>query len=219
VRAPVREEVLVPGPAQLQALLDLPQQPVRGGVVVAHPHPLYGGTMVQPVVFHLARACVRAGWAALRFNFRGVEASEGSYHGTEERFDVIAAADLLEQRIGSEVPLVLAGYSFGSVMAALAVAEGRHADALVLVAFVVTWEEFSPHWVDPLRDFAGPVLAVCGGRDELAPPHAVRAFLDDLGVRYELAVVPEADHFFAGRHQQVAEPVVRFLTEQVTAPH
>jgi alpha/beta superfamily hydrolase len=197
----------------LEGLLEAPEDrdPI-GGIVVAHPHPLYGGTMLQPVVHHTARACRRRGFTSLRFNFRGVGASEGSYAGWDERKDVRAALRFLRERMGP-VPIVLAGYSFGSLMSALAVIEGERPAGLALIAFVTRWDEFQPNFFARLGEYTGPVLAICGEQDEIAPAENVENFLTRMGVRPEMRVVEGVDHFFLGHQEEVGEAVATFALD------
>lgn len=207
-----RLEVTIPGPYELEGLLEWPEGgEVLGGVVVAHPHPLYGGTMRQPVVHHVARACRRRGLATLRFNFRGIGASAGGYTGLEEFRDVRAAAAYLRGRLPTGSPISLAGYSFGAWMAALAAIDGEPAAALGLVAFPVEWDEFSPSFFERLGGFPGPVIAVCGEFDTIAPPGGVEGFLTGVGVRPEMVVVGGVDHLFVGQGEQVGEAAAEFL--------
>ena len=102
----------------MQAVLDTVEHQSQGLAVVAHPHPLFGGTMDNKVVQTLARACAAAGWDCLRFNFRGVGASEGVYdEGRGETEDVLA----LVAQLAADRPLVLAGFSFGAFVTCQAV--------------------------------------------------------------------------------------------------
>ncbi len=213
-RAALRREVTIPGDAALEGLLELPEDgPPLGGVVVAHPHPLHGSTMQQPVVHYVAKACRQKGLATLRFNVRGVGASEGAYSGREEFRDVRAAAAFLRAQLPPGLPVLLAGYSFGAVMASLAVIEGEPAAGLALVAFPLSWDEFVSHWFERFGEYAGPVIAVCGEYDPIAPPAAVEAFLRGVGLDPTMVVVPGADHFFGGERDSLSEPVARFLSD------
>jgi alpha/beta superfamily hydrolase len=219
----LKGEVLFQGDHQLQGLLELPESNatrddvVRGGVVVAHPHPLYGGTMANPVVYHVARACRARGLATLRFNFRGVGGSGGHYGGGIEHRDVRAAAAFLRGRLPEGVPLALAGYSFGAWMSVLAVKDGEAADALALVAFPVVWEEMRPEMFQGLRAFKEPVLAVSGSRDEIAPPAEVEVFLRGLGLEPRMRVMNGEDHFFMDGHDSLGEEVSGFLARAMGA--
>jgi uncharacterized protein len=190
---------------------------------VAHPHPLHGATMAQPVVYRTAQACRARGMATLRFNFRGVGESGGTYSGFDEYRDVEAAARFLRGRLDAldgeprtiprDRPLALAGYSFGSIMAAMAVAGQVPVRALALIAFVVSWEDMLPDVLQRLATFSGPVLAVCGEGDEIAPPETVERVLRELKLDFSLSIVEGADHFFGGLHREVGERVAAFLDE------
>jgi len=107
--------IMIPaGTVQLEAQLGQPKSSPRGAVVLCHPHPVYGGTMDNRVVYRAAKAAAGAGFAALRFNFRGVGQSTGAFdQGIGEKEDVAAAIDWLEARYQG-FPLVLIGYSFGA---------------------------------------------------------------------------------------------------------
>ena len=194
-----------------------------GGVVVAHPHPLHGGTMAQPVVYRVAQSCRQRGLATLRFNFRGVGASKGRFSGTEEYRDVEAAAAFLSDRLvapyaGSAPhppawPLALAGYSFGSAMAARAAAGIGAVRALALVGFVVNWDELPGDTLQRLAAFRGPVLAVCAENDDLGYPEEVEKVMRDLGLDFRISVIEGAGHFLEGIQRDVGERVAAFLSE------
>ena len=119
MNAATQSLVLAGAAGPIEALLDLPASPPRGTAVIAHPHPLFGGTMHNKVVQTLARAFVQSGWRVLRFNFRGVGASAGAYdEGRGEAQDMLA---LVQQQVAQE-PLALAGFSFGAFVASQALA-------------------------------------------------------------------------------------------------
>jgi uncharacterized protein len=229
-----RGHVFFSGDDRLEGILEWPDEaaaagpgagpPPAGGIVVAHPHPLMGGTMAQPVVYRVAQACRERGFASLRFNFRGVGQSRGRYSGTEEHRDVEAALAFLrgriasaagdEQHAGRPVPLGLAGYSFGSMMAALAAGAGAvPVQALALIALVVRWEEWPPGILDGLSKFEGPVLAVCGEADDLALPDSVERTLEGLKVDHRLAVIAGAGHLFEQKQREVGEKTAAFFAE------
>jgi len=209
---------------------------VAGGVVVAHPYPPHGATMAVPVVYRIARACREKGFASLRFNFRSVEGSQGTFSGTEEYRDVEAAVGFLAKQIAEEgsersgdpaptpsgpvprapspaLPLGLAGYSFGSIQSARAVAALPAVRALALVGFVVQWEQLPADTLERLAGFGGPVLAVCAENDDIGPPEAVERALEGIGLDLTLSVVKDAGHFLEGRHREVGERVAAFFAE------
>lgn len=241
--------VLFPGDDRLEGILEWPGSGVRpgpgepepgepepagsavgvssadllGGVVVAHPHSLHGGSMAQPVVYRVAQSCRRRGLATLRFNFRGVGASGGRFSGTDEYRDVGAAAAFLSDKLGAleegaapyppTRPLALAGYSFGSVMAARAAAGIGAVRALALVGFVVNWGELPVDTFERLAAFRGSVLAVCAENDDLGYPDDVEKVLRDLDLDFRISVVEGAGHFLEGRQRDVGERVAGFLSE------
>jgi uncharacterized protein len=208
----VKGEVIFEGDHRLQGVLELPDagEP-RAGVVVSHPHPLYGGTLAQPVVYHVARACRALGFATLRFNFRGVGGSGGRYGDGLEHRDVRAAAAFLRGHLPQGVPLALAGYSFGAWMSALAVIDGEPAAALVFVAFPLKWGEMTPEMFAGLGAYKEPVLALCGSQDDIAPPAEVEAFLRGLRLDPTMKVMQGEDHFFMDSHDTLGEDVAGFL--------
>jgi alpha/beta superfamily hydrolase len=160
--------------------------------------------MGNSVVIAVCAALVESGIAGLRFNFRGVGQSEGRYSGVEEHRDVEAAAAFLRGRLAADAgmtepggrrpSLALAGYSFGSVMVARAAAGPIPVQALALIAPVVTWAELPPDTLERLSQFRGPVLAVCGELDDLAPPGEVERALKALKIDHRVAVVDGAGH-------------------------
>jgi len=205
----------------LEGVLEEPQSSNEtasaGGLVFAHPHPLYGGTLRQPLVHHVANAAREAGFSTLRFNFRGVGRSAGEFDGRAERDDIRAAAQFMRRRLQPSRPLVLGGFSFGSIMTAAAVIAGEPADALVLVALVIRSEEFSEEELVGLSRFRGPVLAVCAEEDTLASPEVVGPFLQSLDLDLTLEVLPGADHMFNERQREVGAVVKGFLERRFVA--
>ena len=178
---------------------------VRAAVVLAHPHPLYGGNMRSIVIGALFEGLPEAGVAALRFNFRGVGGSEGTHdEGRGERLDVVAALDALVEVVGGrELPLVLGGWSFGADTS-LAVDDERHAG----------WFAVAP----PLRhtdDVAAasdprPKLLAVPERDQFRSPESAREVVASW-MNAEVQVVPGADHFLVGRTDRAVELAVEFI--------
>ena len=203
----IRREVLeIVGPAgALEALLDLPDDDSPNAVgLVCHPHPLHGGTMDNKVVYTLARSLSGLGIATLRFNFRGVGASEGSYDdGRGETNDALAAADVLRAR-WADADLVVAGFSFGAAVA-VRIALALEPVALVTVAPPV---ERLPT-ADALPRC--PWLVIHSSDDALIGIDAVIAWLNAQPPGPELAIVDGADHFFHGKLGEVRTAVEAFI--------
>jgi len=187
--------------------LAIPDGPVRAAVSVAHPHPLYGGDRHSPVVDALFRALPAAGFAALRFDFRGVGASEGTHDkGDGERLDVAAALDLLDTMVPG-VPLVAAGYSFGA-MVTLNVTDVR------VVGWLGVAAPLGPNFGRPLAagDHRPKRLLVPEHDQFCAPPAAMAATADWTATT--TATVPMADHFLMGALGVVADEAVAFVSAQ-----
>ncbi|HEY6146216.1 MAG TPA: alpha/beta fold hydrolase [Thermoanaerobaculia bacterium] len=195
--------VAFPGPAgRLEGLWKEPVPPARGSAVFAHPHPSFGGTLHSKVVYRAARALAAAGFGALRFNFRGVGASDGTFdEGRGETDDVRAAFDEAVRRGG--LPLVAGGFSFGAAAALRASAGDPRITAFVGVGLPVATDS-----AFDVRVPEAPALFVVGERDTYGPPDELRAFL---GGRANIVVVAGADHFFAGHLGELEAAVAEFL--------
>jgi hypothetical protein len=161
----------------------------RQGVVVTHPHPLYGGDMDNPVVLAVCRAFRRKGFSTLRFNFRGVGGSGGHHdRGVGECDDVRAAGAFLSEQDVTEIDL--AGYSFGAWVNAAAGAGFRR---LVMVSPPLAFIDFKP-----LAPLANLHLIVTGSRDEIAPPGLIEAARHTWNTAALFEVIAGADHFYSG---------------------
>lgn len=189
----------------LEALLELPDDAEPAGTaVICHPHPLYGGTLHNKVVHTLARAFNLAGMAALRFNFRGVGASEGEHdQGRGEVDDVRVACEVMRRRWPAG-PLWLAGFSFGAAMALRAIQQ-CHPFGLVTVAPPVTGlEKLAPgsevYW-----------LLVQGEADEVIDAQAVLAWAQSRQQPPQIRRMPGVGHFFHGQLPALREAVVAFV--------
>lgn len=191
------------GDLTLVGVLHRPQGSALPGVAVCHPHPLYGGDMESNVVVALCRALAEGGMAALRFNFRGVGGSGGSYGaGLGEREDARAALEFLTGR--PEVDggcLGLAGYSFGAVVALGAADERLRALAAV-----------SPPAGEAASSRVGvPTLLISGDRDEIASAQRLPEMAESLGPLCEVRSVAGVDHFWWGQEETLATAVVDFF--------
>jgi len=187
-RALMRRELLAGPAGRIECVIESPAGAARGLALVAHPHPLYGGTLENKVVQALARAFVELGYQALRPNFRGVGASEGAYdEGRGEVEDLAAVLEHARRALG-DLPLALAGFSFGAVMQARLAARANP-ERLVLVGLAVN------HFDAPA--VPADTLLVHGERDETVPLQQVLDWArpQDLPV----ILVPGADHFFHRR--------------------
>jgi alpha/beta superfamily hydrolase len=180
--------------------------PPRAAVVLAHPHPQYGGTMNTKVVFQAAKAFCRLGCAVLRFNFRGVGVSEGSYSGGEgEMADYRAAIGFMAARFPG-VPIWAAGVSFGSWVATSVGAEDDHVTTLIGIATPASLFDFTG-----VKDSAKPKFFIHGERDEVCPLRAVWDLYGKAAEPKELVVIDGADHLFDGHVSEVGDAIADLL--------
>ena len=196
------------GPAGvIEVLRDEPGPAVarRGTAVIAHPHPLFGGTMENKVVQTLARAFVQAGWVALRFNFRGVGATQGAHdEGRGELEDMLA----LVAQEAADGPLAVAGFSFGAFVASRAVAElwaQRRIEKIVLVGTAAM--RFDVAELPP--DAHDATLVIHGEQDDTVPLAAVLDWARPQSL--PVTVVPGGGHFFHGQLPLLKSLVIRHL--------
>mgnify|MGYP001823406402 FL=1 len=204
---PVSEKLFIDGPAgRLEAILERPGEgALEGCAVVCHPHPQHGGTMHNKVAHTLARAFVRSGFEVLRFNFRGTEQSEGLFdNGIGELDDALAALHWLSDR-HPDLPIWLAGFSFGAAMAVKA-AVVEPADGLISVAPAIS-RFASGLETQPQCQW----LIVQGDEDELVDIEETVAWVDSLEPGPELLVIEGAEHFFHGRLTELREAVMSFV--------
>jgi alpha/beta superfamily hydrolase len=205
------ERLSIPGPVgRLEALLEFDAAwRVRATAVVCHPHPLFGGTLHNKVVYCAAKAALQTGLPTLRFNFRGVGKSEGQFaDGIGEREDVRAALDFLRARY-PQVPVCLMGFSFGSVVGLSVGARDAQVAALVGLGVPVGISSF-----DFLREAHKPILIVQGTEDIYGPREQIETLFSTLPEPKHLRWIEGADHFFTGKLDGV-QSAVREFVEQV----
>ena len=208
-KPPKSEMLVINGPVgDLEALLEVPNDGnILAAVVVCHPHPVHGGTMHNKVAHTLARAFVGIGFATLRFNFRGVGASAGSFaDGVGELADVHAALEYLRGRY-PDLRMWLSGFSFGAAMSIRAAADSE-VSGLVSIA-PAAYRFAGDLAVHPKC----PWLIVHGEEDELVPIDESVEWADSLEPGPELLVFPETSHFFHGKLVELREAVRAFVNE------
>jgi len=187
-----------------------PQGKPRFAAVVCHPHPLQGGTMHNKVVFRAAKAARLAGLPTLRFNFRGVGKSTGSFsEGIGEREDVTAALDFLGTRFPA-LPVCLIGYSFGASVGLRVGANDPRVVALVGLGVPVSSTN-----MDFLRGVLKPKLIIQGTRDQFGSRAQVESFYGMLAEPKQLYWVQNADHFFTGKLEEVQRAIREFLRSEL----
>jgi len=197
----------ITGPSgALEVKLELPAGEPRAVAVIAHPHPQYGGTLQTKAVYETARALVRIGVAALRFNFRGTGGSAGTFdEGQGERDDYRAALDYAATRFPG-LPIWAVGMSFGAwVASAIGAADPRVA-LIVAIAPAVDHYDYSA-----LASAGKPVFVVHGEEDTIAPVRQIRRLYATMAEPKELVVIEGADHVFDGRTSIVGEAIEDLL--------
>jgi alpha/beta superfamily hydrolase len=208
------------GPAgRLEALLNGGAANATHAAVVCHPHPLFGGTLHNKVVFHTMKALNGFGFPVLRFNFRGTGLSQGEHdHGNGEVEDVRAALDWLDAEF--HLPLVFAGFSFGAAVGLRAAYADSRVAALIAVGTPVGpvaagEEEPRIYTFDFLQDCTKPKLFVSGARDQFGPRAKLEALAASLPEPKKLVMIEGGDHFFEGRLRELREAIESWMKEAI----
>ena len=179
---------------KLETVIDDPEGERRGLLLVAHPHPLHGGTLDNKVVTTLAKAANEAGWVSVRPNFRGVGMSDGEYDaGVGETDDLLAVARFVETNYPN-LPWALAGFSFGAFVQHR-LRQQLDARRLILVAPAVTMYEFDPVPPDS--------VLIYGDADELIAPAAMQCWAEQQ--QLAVKIIPDAGHFFHGKLRELKQ--------------
>ncbi len=213
------------GPAgRLETLLNAGSPTATHAALVCHPHPLYGGTLHNKVVFHAMKALNAFGFPVLRFNFRGAGLSEGEHAGgIGEVEDVRAALDWLEREF--PLPIIFAGFSFGAAVGLRAAYSDDRVPALIalgLPAVPAPSDSGEPRVYDFefLRSSTKPKLFVSGSRDQFAPPGTLEALVDTFAEPKKLVRIAAGDHFFEGRLKEMRKAIESWLeTVLLTTNH
>lgn len=212
--------LFIPAPhGRLEAILKEPRPQARGAALVLHPHPQHGGTMHNKVVFRAARGLEDAGFATLRINFRGVGQSTGEYgYGIGEQEDARVALDFLADRYAA-LPLIVAGFSFGSRVGLEVGLRDDRVRALIAIGTPVNMYDFSF-----LRACRKPILFVHGELDEFGSVESLRSLVAELPLEAhaQLRVVPGVGHFFDDKVDEVRRIIAAWAArqgaEQVVSP-
>ncbi len=198
------ESLFLEGPAgRLEALLEEPEdQAAREAALVCHPHPQHGGTMHNKVVYRIARGLRKAGAVVLRFNYRGVNLSEGKYaHGEGELEDARAALAYLRGRY-PDLPFTLAGFSFGSRIALRLGCAGIGARRVIAVGFPTTYKDRSY-----LENCTVPRIFLQSSRDQYGSLSEWEPMIAALPEPKKIVIVHAGDHFFAGALDELEQSV------------
>ena len=206
------------GPAgRLEALLNAGATNATHAAVICHPHPLFGGTLHNKVVFHTMKALNSFGFPVLRFNFRGTGLSQGEHdHGIGEADDVRTALDWIDNEF--RLPIIFAGFSFGSAVGLRAAYSDSRVIAVIGVGTPVAAvasgeEEPRVYKLDFLSECTKPKLFVSGARDQFGPRNKLEALLASVPEPKKLVIIEGADHFFAGRLHELRETIETWIRE------
>jgi uncharacterized protein len=212
IKAHESRNLFLEGPAgRLEAILWKPQGVARPpmAAVICHPHPLFGGTMHNKVIYQTAKSLDALGLAVLRFNFRGAGMSAGTHdRGRGEQRDVRAALDFLASEFPG-IPLLLTGFSFGCWVGLRVGCQEYRVAELIGLGTPVNSSDFSY-----LENCAKPKLFVHGEIDEHGDVRKVESLVASLPGENHFVVVPDADHFFAGKLDHLNRAITEWLTRR-----
>jgi hypothetical protein len=182
----------------------------KAGVVICHPHPLYGGDMNNNVVNAIEEGFADQGFTTLRFNFRGVGVSEGSYgEGQGEVEDLIGAVEFLKSQIDKDAAIMLAGYSFGAWICSMAASRLEKLDGLFLVSYPFAFYESNT-----LRNYEEKIFLVGGEADDIGPvAQLIDVYKVMPTIHKSLKIIP-TDHFYHGKEKEITN----FIMEIVPSP-
>lgn len=202
---------------RLEALLNAGAEDATHAALVCHPHPLFGGTLHNKVVFHTMKALNSFGFPVLRFNFRGAGLSQGEHdRGGGEVEDVRTALDWLDSEFHR--PLIFAGFSFGAAVGLRAACADPRVRAAIglgvpVVPVAADTEEPRVYTYDFLQECTKPKLFVSGARDQFGPRAKVEAMVASVPEPKKLVVIEGGDHFFAGRLRELREAIENWVKE------
>jgi uncharacterized protein len=202
------------GPAgRLEAILNLGVENATHAALVCHPHPVYGGTLHNKVVFHTMKALNHFGFPVLRFNFRGTGLSHGEHdYGAGEFEDVRTALDWLGREY--HLPIVFAGFSFGAAVGLQAACPHDRVHAVIGLGVPVQPNDDRAYDLSCLSTCAKPKLFVSGSRDQFGPRAKLQALVDSVPEPKQLVVIDSADHFFEGRLRELRVAIETWVREQ-----
>lgn len=208
--------LFIDGPAgRLEALLNAGSPGATHAAVVCHPHPVYGGTLHNKVVFHTMKALNSFGFPVLRFNFRSAGLSEGEHAGgADEVEDVRAALDWLDREF--TLPIIFAGFSFGAAVGLRAACPDERVTALIVLGLPATAIDDRTYDFEFLSSCTKPKLFVSGSRDQFAPPGKLEALVASFAETKKLVRIEAGDHFFEGRLKELRVAIEGWIREVVS---
>jgi alpha/beta superfamily hydrolase len=215
---PSIRSLFIDGPAgRLEALLNAGVPEATYAALVCHPHPVFGGTLHNKVVFHAMKALNSFGFPVLRFNFRGAGLSEGAHdHGVGETDDVRAALDWLEREYA--MPIIFAGFSFGAAVGLRVACPDPRVQALIGLGTPITPVDERNYDFSFLETCTKPKLFVSGTRDRFGPKAKLQAMVDAVPDPKQLVFIEAADHFFEGRLHEMRNAIEGWVRAAILTP-
>jgi uncharacterized protein len=208
--------LFIDGPAgRLEALLNSGAENATHAALVCHPHPAYGGTMHNKVVFHAMKALNGFGFPVLRFNFRGFGLSQGEHSdGIGEVDDVRAAVDWLNREF--HLPLIFAGFSFGAAVGLRVACPDDRVGAVIGLGIPLTPVDGRNYEFDFLRSCLKPKLFVSGSRDQFGARAKLEELVKSLPEPKKLVIIDSADHFFEGRLREMRDAIEMWVRDTIS---
>ncbi|MBZ5599875.1 MAG: alpha/beta hydrolase [Acidobacteriia bacterium] len=205
------KSLFLDGPAgRLEALLNAGAESATHAALVCHPHPLFGGTLHNKVVFHTMKALNSFGFPVLRFNFRGTGLSQGEHdHGRGEMDDVRTTLDWLDREF--HLPLLFAGFSFGAAVGLPVACADVRVQAVIGLGIPIAPIDERAYDFSFLQACAKPRLLVSGARDQFGPRAQLQPLVDSLPEPRKLVLIEGADHFFEGRLRELRETIENWV--------
>jgi len=199
---------------RLEAVLNEGTSEAKYAALVCHPHPVYGGTLHNKVVFHTMKALNHFGFPVLRFNFRGAGLSQGEHnHGRGEMDDVRTALDWLDNEF--HLPIFFAGFSFGSVVGMQIACPDARVTTLIALGLPVSPIDDRRYNFEFLHHCPKPKLFISGSQDQYAPRQELERVVQSLPQPRELKIIENADHFFEGKLQEMRSSVEHWIKKQL----
>ena len=201
------------GPAgRLEAVLNLGAENATHAALVCHPHPMFGGTLHNKVVFHAMKALNSFGFPVLRFNFRGAGLSHGEHdNGLGEQDDVRTALDWIDREY--HLPLIFAGFSFGAAVGLQVACTDDRVKATIGLGVPVQPVDDRTYDLTCLKTCNKPKLFVSGSRDQFGPRPRLETMFSSLPEPKKLVIIDSADHFFEGRLREMREAIEAWVRE------
>ena len=205
---PSDQSLLIEGPAGQLELRPEAAEDLQAGsvVIICHPHPQHGGTLDNKVVTTVSRTCRALGWHSVRFNFRGVGLSEGEFGNLQGEIADLQAVLVYTRKQFPGMSICLAGFSFGSAVAAKVAETDDHIAQLLLVAPPV-----GKYDLDYPQYFACPTLVIQGAEDEIVDLAQTRAWAATAGGNFHYREMPDTGHFFHGKLTQLRDLIAAEL--------